>query len=226
MISDYILKKLIREETKNMLIYMDKKCKVCGKQAEVIHHKLYRWKPKIEDIEFLCKKCHSKLKKSKLKIIMEDEINYNPLSELTNNDLEFLEKIKSLNKKSFIIADIKKVDNRNPSSIIRNLKKLEVLNIIKRGDMVSPLAYEFIESNITEGIKSNHIVENVYSIIKEKATFTNVDCIRKEYKKRFMRNISWNTIRHYLEVLKEENKIMENVITVGKTKISSVIKVV
>ena len=99
MINEYI-KNLIRDETKNMLIYGSKKCKLCGEQASHIHHLVYRWKPKIKDIEFLCKRCHNKLKKPRIKIIIEDEIDYTPLSELTKKDLEFIEKVKSLGKKS------------------------------------------------------------------------------------------------------------------------------
>ncbi|MBU0962546.1 MAG: hypothetical protein KKD48_01430 [Nanoarchaeota archaeon] len=75
-------------------------------------------------------------------------------------------------------------------------------------------------------ILDNEITENIYSIMLDKGISTNLETIRKEYKKRFMRNISWNTIRHHLDILKEENKIGEEIIMTGRTKRSSIVKVI
>lgn len=133
MINEYI-KGLVREETKKILLYKDKKCKKCEEPAECIHHSIYRWKPKIEDIVFLCKHCHKKFKGIKQQIIIEDSIDYSLLTKWTHKDEEFLEKIKKLDKDLFTCIDTKKVDKRTHSIRMNHLKKLEHLNLIERID--------------------------------------------------------------------------------------------
>ena len=75
-------------------------------------------------------------------------------------------------------------------------------------------------------ILDNEITENIYSLMLEKNKATTLESLRKDYKKRFMRNISWNTIRHHLDILKEENKVSEEIIMTGKTKKSSIVKII
>jgi len=75
-------------------------------------------------------------------------------------------------------------------------------------------------------ILDNEITENIYLIMVDKNKATTLESLRKNYKTRFMRNISWNTIRHHLDILKEENKISEEIIMTGRTKKSSIVKVI
>ena len=75
-------------------------------------------------------------------------------------------------------------------------------------------------------ILDNEITENIYSIMVDKSISTTLEALRKDYKKRFMRNISWNTIRRHLDILKEENKVGEEIIMTGRTKRSSIVKII
>ena len=144
MINNYIKDK-VRQETIRILLYKNKVCKECGKSAECIHHLVYRWKPKIEDIIFLCNKCHQKKKKSKsdkISIIIEDKIDYKPISKLNEREIELLGIIKTLNKDGFFFRDIMEEYKKSRGIISRILKKLELLGYIKSEEGVSPKFYE------------------------------------------------------------------------------------
>ena len=144
MINNFI-KNIIREETKKIFLYKSRVCKDCGNPAEAIHHLVYRWKPKEEDVEFLCERCHNKKKKSKSKIIIEDKIDYTKLSIINWKDEEFLKKIKSIDKQYFTIKDIKEIDKRTHSNISKSLKKFELINMIRTINKNSiPMVYELV----------------------------------------------------------------------------------
>jgi len=71
-----------------------------------------------------------------------------------------------------------------------------------------------------------NIKEKIINIIKMKGVI-NPESIRKNYIENYNegKNVSWLTIRRYLNILKEESKIDEKIITQGTRRKISVIRI-
>ena len=111
-ILNYQIKELIRRESLKLINRknMDK-CSECKSKKDInIHHEIYRWKPKTEDLQILCKPCHRKKhKKREIKTILIEEqipiyinkIKYRPLIKVKLSTYKLLDRLKIHKGQSF-----------------------------------------------------------------------------------------------------------------------------
>lgn len=143
------IKNLIREETRKLTILRREECEKCGATKNLnIHHKIYRWKPKLEDIKILCVDCHTKIhrgKKDPTHILIEEELPTVNLNE--KKILDFYEGIKRrLTKREqeyVAIPNLEKYTSTNRQTLYKNIKLLWLLGYIEIVARSNPMIIKF-----------------------------------------------------------------------------------
>jgi len=135
-----LIKEKIRAESIRQLIYQSRMCAHCGvRKAQQIHHLIYRWRPRPEDVVLLCKQCHIKtFKKGKRGIEVNDKLDN--LMNLTKIDRECYKKILAIEKEYFTIHDINRVLGRKISGSRSKMEKYLQLGLLTKIRM-SPVLY-------------------------------------------------------------------------------------